>query len=161
MIRHALDQPADPGSADERAQHASLWPHLTAWAAHSSIASDLADQHKDRHPTHPLTGEEQQRRTESALSAQRHGELDLIESWYAADGQPITLAYLVENDDSTVVALRGDPGVPGWQVIGHFPHEYEPAQALPAPVPPGVLRPGVSRFNRPPSAPELSLQDCD
>ncbi|MFJ6709068.1 MULTISPECIES: hypothetical protein [unclassified Streptomyces] len=158
VIRHALDHPADPGSPDERAQHASLWPHLTAWADHGSIASDLADQHDGRH-THSLTGEEQQRWTEKALAAQGRGELDLIESWYAADGRPITLAYLVEDDDSTVIALRGDPGVPGWQVIGHFPHEHEAGQVLPAPVPPGVLRPNVSRFNRPPSAPELSLQD--
>ncbi|MEU9411671.1 hypothetical protein AB0E08_39070 [Streptomyces sp. NPDC048281] len=159
VIRHALDHPADPGSPAERTQHALLWPHLSAWADHGSIASDLADQRDGRHHTSPLTGEEQQMWTERAQAAQRRGELDLIESWYAADGHPITLAYLVEDDDSTVIALRGDPGVPGWLVIGHFPNEYEAGKALPAPVPPGVLRPDVSRFNRPPSAPELSLQD--
>ncbi|CAM5716936.1 MFS transporter OS=Streptomyces microflavus OX=1919 GN=Smic_08440 PE=4 SV=1 [Streptomyces microflavus] len=47
-----------------------------------------------------------------AAAAQRRGALELIESWYAADGQPITLAYLVEDDESIVVALRGDPGHP-------------------------------------------------
>ncbi|MFK0156527.1 hypothetical protein ACIQVK_31200 [Streptomyces sp. NPDC090493] len=159
VIRHALDRPADPGSPDERTQHTLLWPHLAAWADHGSVASDLADQRDGQQHTKSLTGEEQQMWTERAQAAQRRGELDLFESWYAADGQPITLAYLVEDDDSTVVALRGDPGVPGWQVIGHFPNEYEAGKALPAPVPPGVLRPDVSWFNRPPSAPELSLQD--
>lgn len=33
--------------------------------------------------------------TERAQAAQRHGELESTESWYAADGQPITLAHLV------------------------------------------------------------------
>lgn len=158
-LRRALDQPAAPGSPAERAQHAALWPHLTAWADHSPIASNLADQRDGQHHKAPLTDEEQQMWTERAQAAQRRGELEPTESWYAADGQPITLAYLVEDDDSTVVALRGDPGVPGWQVIGHFAHEYEAGKALPAPVPPGVLRSDISRFNRPAPAPELSLQD--
>lgn len=155
----ALDRPAAPGSPAERAQHAALWPHLTAWADHSPIASDLADQRDGQHHKAPLTDEEQQLWTDRARAAQTRGALELTESWYAADGQPITLAYLVEDDDSTVVALHGDPGVPGWQVIGHFAHEYEAGKALPAPVPPGVLRSDISRFNRPAPAPELSLQD--
>lgn len=33
--------------------------------------------------------------TERAQAAQRRGELKLTESWYAADEQSITLAYLV------------------------------------------------------------------
>ena len=154
-IRRALDRPAAPGSQAELTQHAALWPHLTAWADHSSIASNLADQHHKP----PLTDEEQQMWTERAQAAQRRGELELTESWYAADGQPITLAYLVEDDDSTVVALRGDPGLPGWQVIGYYAHEYEAGKALPAPVPPGVLRADVSRFNRPAPTPEVTLQE--
>ncbi|NHI05967.1 hypothetical protein STPH2_1330 [Streptomyces sp. KO7888] len=158
-IRRALDRPAAPGSPAERAQHAALWPHLTAWADHSPIASNLADQRDGRHHQAPLTDEERQLWTDRARAAQIRGALELTESWYAADGQPITLAYLVEDDDSTVVALRGDPGVPGWQVIGHFAHEYEAGKALPAPVPPGVLRSDISQFNRPTPAPELSLQD--
>ncbi|WP_434595840.1 hypothetical protein [Streptomyces sp. A5-4] len=156
-IRHALDRPAAPGSAAEHAQHTALWPHLTAWADHSAIAANLADQHQQ--PQTPLTGDEQQMWTERARVAQRRGELDLIESWFAADGQPITLAYLVEDDDSTVIALRGDPDAPGCQVIGHYTHEYEAGQALPAAVPPGVLRADVSRFNRPEPVPEISLQE--
>lgn len=159
-IRRVLDRPADPGSTDERAQHATLWPHLAAWADHGYIASNLADQRDGgQHQKSPLTDEERQMWTEMAAAAQRRGELELTESWYAADGQPITLAYLVENGDSTVVALRGDLGVPGWQVIGHYTHEYEAGKDLPAPIPPGVLRPNLSRHNRPAPAPEMSLQD--
>ncbi|MGC5234502.1 hypothetical protein [Streptomyces albogriseolus] len=158
-IRRALDRPAAPGSQAELTQHAALWPHLTAWADHSSIASNLADQRDGQHHKPPLTDEEQQMWAERAQAAQRRGELELTESWYAVDGQPITLASLVEDDDSTVVALRGDPGVPGWQVIGYYAHEYEAGKALPAPVPPGVLRADVSRFNRPAPTPEVSLQE--
>ncbi|MFF8481982.1 hypothetical protein [Streptomyces antibioticus] len=158
-IRRALDRPAAPGSQDEGAQHAALWPHLTAWADHGSIASNLADQRDGQHHKAPLTDEEKQMWTELARAAQRRGELELTESWYAADGQPITLAYLVEDDNSTVVALRGDPDAPGWQVIGHYAHEYEAGKVLPAPVPPGVLRADVSRFNRPAPMPEVSLQE--
>lgn len=158
-IRRTLDRPAAPGSPDERAQHAALWPHLTAWADHGPIAGSLADQRNGQHHQAPLTDEEQRMWTDRAQAAQRRGALDLTESWYAAGGQPITLAYLVEDDDSTVVALRGDPGVPGWQVIGHYAHEYEAGKALPPPVPPGVLRADASRFNRPAPAPKVSLQD--
>ncbi|MEU0118988.1 hypothetical protein ABZ137_36250 [Streptomyces bobili] len=158
-IRRTLDRPAAPGSPAERAQHSALWPHLTAWADHSLIASNLADQNQHHHHKSPLTDEEQQMWTEMAQAAQKRGELELTESWYAADGHPITLAHLVEDDDSTVVALRGDPDAPGWQVIGHYAHEYEAGQALPVPVPPGVLRADVSRFNRPVPAPEVSLQE--
>ncbi|QKW04215.1 hypothetical protein [Streptomyces sp. NA02536] len=158
-IRRALDRPAAPGSPAARAQHAALWPHLAAWADHGSIASNLADQQGGQHHKAPLTDEEQQMWTKKAQAAQRRGELELTESWYAADGQPITLTYLVEDDDSTVVALRGDPDAPGWQVVGHYAHEYGAGKVLPAPVPPGVLRADVSRFNRPAPVPEVSLQD--
>ncbi len=158
-IRRALDRPAAPGSAAERAQHSAMWPHLAAWADHNSIASNLADQSDGQHHTAPLTGEEQRTWTERAQAAQGRGELELTESWYAADGQPITLAHLIEDDDSTVVALRGDPDAPGWQVIGHYAHEHEAGKVLPAAVPPGVLRADVSEFNRPEPAPEISLQE--
>ncbi|MFD5256845.1 hypothetical protein ACFWM5_28935 [Streptomyces bobili] len=158
-IRRALDRPADPGSPAERAQHAALWPHLAAWADHGFTASDLADQNKHHHHKAPLADEEQQTWTERAQAAQERGELELTESWFAADGQPITLAHLIEDDDSTLVALRGDPGAPGWQVIGHYAHEYEARKVLPVPVPPGVLSADVSRFNRPVTVPEVSLQE--
>ncbi|MFD5108959.1 hypothetical protein [Streptomyces cinereoruber] len=154
-IRRVLDRP----TSGERTQYKALWPHLTAWADHGFIASHLADLDQRHHHKAPLTVEEQQMWTEMARAAQKRGELELTESWYAADGQPITLAYLVEDDASTVVALRGDPDAPGWQVIGHYAHEYEAGQMLPAPVPPGVLRADVSEFNRAAPAPEVSLQE--
>jgi hypothetical protein len=157
-IHRALNRPADPSSAAEPAQRTALWPHLAAWADHGFIAANLADQHPYQHQA-PLTGEEQQMWTETARAAQRRGELELTESWYAADGQPITLAHLIEDDESTLIALRGDPNAPGWQVIGHYTHEYQAGQVLPAAVPPGVLRPDVSRFNRPDPVPEVSLQE--
>ncbi|MET7737306.1 hypothetical protein ABZT02_39185 [Streptomyces sp. NPDC005402] len=158
-VRRALDRPAAPGSAAERAQHAALWPHLAAWADHSFIASNLADQSDGRHHKAPLTDEDQRMWTERAQAAQRRGELELTESWYAADGQPITLAHLIENDASALVALQGDPDAPGWQVIGHYAHEYEAGKVLPVAVPPGVLRADVSRFNRPAPVQEVSLQE--
>ncbi|MFJ2739672.1 hypothetical protein ACIO3O_08385 [Streptomyces sp. NPDC087440] len=156
-IRHALDHPAAPGSATEREQHQDLWPHLAAWADHGYIAADLAEQH--RRPGVPLTGDELLDWTDRAQAAQRRDELELIESWYAADGKPITLAYLHEDDDSTVVALSGDPDAPGWHVLGHYADEYAAGQALPPPVPPGVFKPDASRFNRPEQAPETTLQE--
>ncbi|MFG3151404.1 hypothetical protein ACGF7W_05080 [Streptomyces sp. NPDC048219] len=157
-IRRAFDRPVTGPSA-ERSRRAALWPHLTAWADHGSIASNLADQHGAPRHRPALTMEEQQAWTEKAQAAQERGELDLIESWYAADGRPVTLAYLVEDDDSTVVALHGDPGAPGWKVIGHHAHDWEAGKGLPPAVPPGVLRPDVSRFNRPVPVPEVSLQE--
>ncbi|MCP3821394.1 hypothetical protein NLX86_25850 [Streptomyces sp. A3M-1-3] len=156
-IVRVLDRPAAPGSAAEREQKTAVWPHLAAWADHGSIAADLADQHHQPEPE--LTDEERQMWTEMAHAAQRRGELDLIESWYAADGRRITLGYLVENDTSTVIALTGDPDAPGWEVIGHYAHEYAAGQALPRAVPPGALRSDTSRFNRPEPAPEVSLQE--
>jgi hypothetical protein len=156
-IVRVLDRPAAPGSATEREQHTALWPHLAFWADHGSIAANLADQ---QHQTAPgLTDEKRQMWTQMAQAAQRRGELDLIESWYTADGRRLTLAYLIENDTSTVIALAGDPDAPGCEVIGHYDHEYAAGQALPRAVPPGVLRPTASRFNRPEPAPERPLQE--
>jgi hypothetical protein len=156
-IAEVLNQPAAPGTAAEREQHQAVWPHLAAWADHGYIAAGLADQH--RRPGSELTGTQQQVWTERAQAAQRRGELDLIESWYAADGRLITLAHLGEDDASTVIALSGDPDAPGWQVIGHYPTEYAAGQELPPAVPPGVLRPDISRFDRPEPAPEVPLQE--
>ncbi|MFE0188006.1 hypothetical protein [Streptomyces sp. NPDC058989] len=157
-IVRVLDRPAAPGSAAEREQHTAVWLHLAAWADHGSTAAGLADQHHQSEPT--LTDEERQMWTDMAQAAQRRGgELDLIESWYAVDGRRITLAYLVEDDTSTVIAVTGEPDAPGWEVIGHYAHKYAAGQALPRAVPPGVLRPDASRFNRPEPAPEVSLQE--
>jgi len=155
-ILRALDRPAPRGPAAEREQHAALWPHLAAWADYGSIAADLADQ--NHQPTPELTSEEGQTWTQLAQAAQLHGELELIESWFGADGRRITLADLIEDDTSTVVALAGDPDAPGLEVIGHYADVYAAGQALPRPVSPGVLRPeAASRFNRPDPAPERPL----
>ncbi|BDH07211.1 hypothetical protein [Streptomyces seoulensis] len=156
-IRRALDRPAAPGTTAEHTQHAALWPHLAAWADHALIASSLLEHHPS--PQAPLTGDDQRQWTEAAAAARRRGDLDLIESWYAADGRLISLAHLIEDDDSTVIALEGTPDTTGWRVIGQFAHEYEAGRALPAPVPPGVLRADASRFTRPEPVPEVSLQE--
>ncbi|WP_324614269.1 hypothetical protein [Streptomyces kebangsaanensis] len=135
-IVRVLDRPATTDSATERAQHTALWPHLAFWMDCGSIAADLADQ---RHqPAPELTAEERQMWTEMAHAARRRGELERFESWYAADGRLISLAYLVEDDASTVIALAGDPDAAGWEVIGHYDNEYAAGQALPRPVPSGV-----------------------
>lgn len=157
-IVRVLDKPATRGSDAEREQQAGVWPHLAAWADHSPIVADLTAL-LPHAPECKLTDAERQMWTERAQTAQRRGELDLIESWYAADGRRITLAYLVEDDTSFVVALLGDPDAPTWQVIGHYDNEYAAGQALPRAVPPGVLRADVSRFNRPELVPERSLQE--
>ncbi|GAA2672475.1 hypothetical protein GCM10010400_38010 [Streptomyces aculeolatus] len=155
-IHRALEHPADPGSAAERAQHKALWPHLAVWAEHGSIATVLA--RRQQRPPVTLTGEEQHPSSEAVHDALRRGELELTDSWYAADGQQITLALLADSSNLPVVALRGDPDTPTCQVIGRYPHEYAAMQALPQPVPAGVLDPRSSRFNRPPPAPEVPLQ---
>ncbi|KOT61535.1 MULTISPECIES: hypothetical protein [Streptomyces] len=157
-IARTLDGLAPSGSAAAREQHTLVWPHLAAWADYGTIAAGLAEQQPQPGPG--LSAEERQLWIERAQLARRRGALDLIESWYAADGRHITLAHLVEDEDSTVVALAGDPGAPGWEVIGHYAHEYAAGQALPRAVPPGVLRPdAASRFNRPEPAPERALQE--
>ncbi|MCZ4101809.1 hypothetical protein O3W51_37200 [Streptomyces sp. H39-C1] len=158
-IVRVLDHPAVPDSAAQRVQYALVWPHLAAWADYGSIAADLADQHHEPEPG--LTYQERQSWTARAHAALRQGgELDLIESWHVADGRRITLAYLVEDDESTVVALAGDPDASDWEIIGHYIHEYAAGQALPRAVPPGVLRPdAASRFNRPEPVPERPLQE--
>ncbi|MFF5537832.1 hypothetical protein ACFY71_36125 [Streptomyces cinerochromogenes] len=135
-----------------------MWPHLAFWADYGSIAADLADQHHQ--PVPELTAKEKRLWTAKAHAARRRGELDPIESWYAADGRLITVAYLVEDDTSTVIALAGDLDAPGWEVIGHYEHESAAGRALPRAVPPGVLRPdAASRFNRPEPSPERPVQE--
>ena len=65
---------------------------------------------------------------EKARTARRWGELDPIESWYPADGRPITLTCLVEDDTSNE-------------------HESAAGQALPRAIRLEVPRPdAASRF---------------
>lgn len=77
-IRRALDRSAAPGSPAERAQHSALWLHLTAWADHSFIASNLADQSDGQHHKAPLPEEEQRMWTELAQAAQRRAGADRV-----------------------------------------------------------------------------------
>ncbi|MFF4714442.1 hypothetical protein ACFY2V_24010 [Streptomyces eurythermus] len=158
-ITRVLNQPAAPGSAEQRKQHAAVWPHLAFWADYGSIAADLADQHHQPGPE--LSAEDKRRWTDLARAARRQGGLEPIESWYAADGRLITLAYLVQDDTSIVIALAGDlDAVAGWEVIGHYDDELAAGRALPRAVPPGVLRPDApSRFNRPEPTPERPVQE--
>ncbi|MFF0740597.1 hypothetical protein ACFYVL_09360 [Streptomyces sp. NPDC004111] len=156
-IRQVLAQPDVPGSDAEHLRRTRVWPYLTAWADHGPVATALAEQ--PRTPADPLPEEERRRWTERARAAQERGDLDLHTSWYAADGRIITLAFLVEDDDSTVIALAGDPDAPGWQVLGHFDDMFTAGQALPAPVPPGVFRADASPFDHPAPAPERGLQE--
>lgn len=149
-ITRVLDHPAAPGSAGESEQHTTVWPHLAFWADYGSIAADLADQHHQPGPQ--LSTEEKRLWTDEVRAARRRGELDPIESWYAADGRLITLAH--------VIAMAGDLDTAGWEVIGHYAHESAAGQALPRAVPPGVLRPdAASRFNRPEPSPERPVQE--
>lgn len=158
-ITGALKRPAAQGTSAEREQHAAVWPHLVFWAEHGTLAADLSDASRlSQQPGTRLTAEERQMWTEMAQAAQRRRELDLMESWYAADGRLITLACLIVDGTDTVIALAGDPDVPGWEVIGQFDNEYTASRALPMPVTPGVLRAdAASRFNRPEAAPEQPL----
>ncbi|MYQ82584.1 MULTISPECIES: hypothetical protein [unclassified Streptomyces] len=150
-ILRAAGQPAE---REEKA----VWAHLAHWAENGAIAAHLAELHHQPGPE--FTADEAREWTERARLARSRGALDLIESWYAADGRRITLAYLVEEDVSEVIALAGDPDAPGWCVIGRYDNEYVAGKTLPRPVPPGVLRAeGTSRFNRPEMAPEVPVQE--
>ncbi|MFJ8676326.1 hypothetical protein [Streptomyces sp. NPDC093589] len=145
-------------TAGREPERQAVWAHLAHWAENGSIAAHLADQHHQPRPQ--FTAEEQQMWTDRARAAQHRGELGPIESWYAADGRRITLANLIEDDTSEVIALTGDLDAPGWSVIGRYSNTYIAGKALPRPVPPGVLRPeGTSRFNRPEMKPEIPAQE--
>ncbi|AKN73724.1 hypothetical protein QR97_31885 [Streptomyces sp. PBH53] len=157
-ITRVINDPAAPGSAEQSEQRAAVWPHLAFWADYGSIAAGLADQHHQPGPE--LSPEDKRRWTDQVRAARRWGELDPIESWYAADGRLITVAYLVQDDTSTVIALAGAPDTAGWEVIGHYDHESAAGRALPRAVPLGVLRPeAASRFNRPAPTPERPVQE--
>ncbi|MEV8426434.1 hypothetical protein [Streptomyces niveus] len=157
QIHRILTDTTPPGCGAAREQHRALWPYLTAWAEHSTILINLVDQH--RTPATEFTGDQQAAWTERAHAAHERGELQPFESWYDARGRLITLAYLIEDDTSTVLVLAGDLDQPDWQVLGQNDNEYQAGQSAPPPVPPGVLRPDVSRYQDRLTAPEVSLQE--
>ncbi|WP_326812292.1 hypothetical protein OIE62_07640 [Streptomyces scopuliridis] len=158
QIERILTSPVESGTEAARERDIALWPYLTAWAEHGYITGDLADQH--RLPAAPSPSADKQREwTVRAQDARRRGDLEPFESWYDAEGRLITLAYLIEDDASTVLALAGDLDSPRWQVLGQYDNEYAAGQASPPPVPPGVLRPDSSRYHpRVPTA-EVTLQE--
>ncbi|WP_433892583.1 hypothetical protein [Streptomyces sp. CA-111067] len=137
-IRGILAAPAQRTGQLVRTR-AQLWPYLTTWAEHSLIVRDLAGQNGAAAvPVLPVA--EQEQLTALALAARDRGELEPFDSWHDAAGRRITLAYLIENDDSTILALAEDPGG-DLSVLGRFETEYEAGQASPPQVPAGVLRP--------------------
>ncbi|MEU2131769.1 hypothetical protein [Streptomyces sp. NPDC018352] len=152
-ILRAAGQPAER-------EEQEVWARLAHWAEYGQIAAHLADLHHHQ-PGREFTTDEAQEWTQRAQAARHRGELDLIESWYAADGRRITLAYLIEDDTSKVIALTGDLDAPGWGVIGRYDNEYEAGQSLPRPVPPGVLHPGgpSSRFSLPERGSEFLVEE--
>lgn len=131
---HHLIATIPAGRAD-----AQLWPYLTTWAEHSLIVRDLVGQHRAA-AVPVLPAPEQERLTALALDARNRGELEPFESWYDAAGRRITLAYLIEHDDSTVLVLAEDPDG-HITALGRYGTEYEAGRASPPPVPAGVLRP--------------------
>jgi hypothetical protein len=137
----------DLDHATERIHHllsasrvdAQLWPYLTTWAEHSLIVRDLVGQHRAAAvPLLPAVDKE--RLTALALDARDRGTLEPLDSWYDAAGRRITLAYLIEHDDSTVLVLAEDTGG-DITALGRYGTEYEACRASPLPVPAGVLRP--------------------
>lgn len=157
QIHRILTDTPPPGTGAAREQYRALWPYLTAWAEHSTILTNLLGQH--RTPAPVFTGDQQNAWTERAHTAQQHDELEPFESWYDARGRLITLAYLIEDDTSTVLVLAGDLDQPGWQVLGRHDNEHQAGQSAPPPVPSGVLRPGASRYQHRVTAHEVGLQD--
>ncbi|MGW6742839.1 hypothetical protein ACWGDX_19305 [Streptomyces sp. NPDC055025] len=157
QIRRILTTLAEAGTEAAREQTESLWPYLTAWAEHGYIVTHLADQHRTPDPA--LTGDEQRHWTDRATAAQHSGDLDPFESWYDTQGRLITLAYLIEHDESTILAFAGDLDTPGWQVLGQYNTEYEAGQSSPPPAPSGVLRPDTSRYTPHVPTAEITLQE--
>ncbi|MFE3117148.1 hypothetical protein [Streptomyces niveus] len=156
-IHRILTDTTPPGSGAAREQHRALWPYLTAWAEHSLVLTNLVGQH--RTPAAEFTGHQQAAWTDRAHAARERGELEPFESWYDAQGRLITLAYLIEDDTSTVLVLAGDLDRRDWQVLGRHDNEYQAGQSAPPPVPPGVLRPRVSRYQHRVTTPEVPLQE--
>lgn len=157
QIHRILADTPPPGSGAAREQHRALWPYLSAWAEHATILTNLVGQH--RRPAPEFTGQQQAVWNERAHAARERGELEPFESWYDARGRLITLTYLIEDDTSTVLVIAGDLDQPGWQVLGRNDNEYQAGQSAPPPVPPGVLRPRVPRYQHRVTAPEVSLHE--
>ncbi|WP_326812591.1 hypothetical protein OIE62_05010 [Streptomyces scopuliridis] len=133
QIHRILTDTPPTGSGAAREQHRALWPYLTVWAEHSTVLTNLVGQH--RTPGPEFTADQQHAWTERAQAAHERGDLEPFESWYDARGRLITLAYLIEDDTSTVLVLSGDLDQPDWHVLGQNENEYQAGQLAPAPGP--------------------------
>ncbi|MEV5979652.1 hypothetical protein [Streptomyces sp. NPDC052114] len=151
-MAHAADQihriRSAPAGQDEpdasRVRHLQLWPYVLAWAERSFIVGDLAGQHRPVAP--PLSGEELRLWQERAQAAWQRGDLDTTDVWYSARNELITLAYLVEQGEQTVVVLAGEVGSEQMRVLGHYDTVHQAVEASPPAVPAGVLHPDVAPF---------------
>ncbi|WP_225847279.1 hypothetical protein [Streptomyces sp. HPF1205] len=153
-IHHHLKTDVVGRGGDRCRADAQVWPYLTTWAEHALTVRDLAAQHRAAHiPV--LLAAEQERLTALALDARTCGQLEPFESWYDAAGRRITLAYLIEDDDSTILVLAGDVAGEQMTVLGQYDNEYGAGRCSPPPVPTGVLRPDA------PWGPERAVPDSD
>ncbi|MEV0446066.1 hypothetical protein AB0I84_29315 [Streptomyces spectabilis] len=157
-IRSILDASSgQPEPNDARIREPQLWPYVLAWAERSFIISNLAEQHRPAAP--PLSGLDQQRWTDRAHAALQRGDLDTIDVWYSGRNELITLAYLIEHEELTVLTLSGEVGSEQMRVLGHHATESEAERAAPPPVPMGVLRPGFAPFQHRPSPPQVPVAE--
>ncbi|MEI5100909.1 hypothetical protein RB200_23205 [Streptomyces sp. PmtG] len=151
-MAHAADQihriQSAPAGQDEpdasRVRHLQLWPYVLAWAERSFIIGDLAGQHRPVAP--PLSDDEHRLWQRRAQAAWQRGDLDPTDVWYSASNELITLAYLVEQGEQTVVVLAGELDSEQMRVLGHYDSPHKAVQASPPAVPAGVLRPDIAPF---------------
>ncbi|MFH9071451.1 hypothetical protein [Streptomyces alboflavus] len=151
-MAHAADQihriRSAPAGQDEpdasRVRHLQLWPYVLAWAERSFIIGDLAGQHRPVAP--PLSGEELRLWQGRAQAAWQRGDLDTTDVWYSASNELITLAYLVEQGEQTVVVLAGELGSEQMRVLSHYDSVNKAVEAAPPAVPAGVLHPDIAPF---------------
>ncbi|MFE0129981.1 hypothetical protein ACFWY6_00045 [Streptomyces sp. NPDC059037] len=151
-MAHAADQihriRSAPVGQDEpdasRVRHLQLWPYVLAWAERSFIIGDLAGQHRPVAP--PLSGEELRLWQDRAQAAWERGDLDTTDVWYSASNELITLAYLVDQGEQTVVVLAGELGSEQMRVLGHYDSVHKAVEVAPPAVPAGVLHPDIAPF---------------
>ncbi|MFF3640375.1 hypothetical protein [Streptomyces sp. NPDC002564] len=139
-IRSTSTGQDDPDAS--RVRHLQLWPYVLAWAERAFIIGDLAGQHRPAAP--PLRGEELLLWQDRAQAAWQRGDLDATDVWYSASNDLITLAYLVEHGEQTVVVLAGEVGSEQMRVLGHYDTLQQAVEASPPAVPAGVLHPDVT-----------------
>lgn len=150
IARITQEPPRDEDDAHNR--DAALRPYLLAWASHSTVVCELAEQHEPR-TTVELRGSEQFEWTRRAKTAWIKTDLKVIDSWYDDRSRLIAQAYLVEDDDhEVIVTLAGELGTHQMQVIHHHETLLEAEAAAPNRMPAGVLRPATPSLTTQPLA---------